>query len=79
VQTRPISSKSLPSYVQKHRKSTKNPPETGGHASILLAEVEKAHILRVYEETGENKAQTAKLLDIGLSTLRRKLESYGLE
>ena len=79
VQPRPISSKSLPSYVQKHRKSTKNPPETGGHASVLLAEVEKAHILRVYEGTGENKAQTAKLLDIGLSTLRRKLESYGLE
>jgi DNA-binding NtrC family response regulator len=43
-----------------------------------LSEVEKDHILQVYEETGRNKAQTAKLLRIGLNTLRRKLESYGI-
>jgi two-component system response regulator AtoC len=44
-----------------------------------LREVEKTCILRVYEETNKNKMQTAKILDIGLNTLRRKLKSYGLE
>ncbi len=45
VQTRPISSKSLPSYVQRNRNFAKQPPETGGHPPVHLAEVEKAHIL----------------------------------
>jgi two-component system response regulator AtoC len=44
-----------------------------------LAEREQAQILDVYERTDRNKAQTAKLLDIGLSTLRRKLASYGID
>ncbi|MBW2575393.1 MAG: hypothetical protein JRC88_07895 [Deltaproteobacteria bacterium] len=28
---------------------------------------------------GRNKSQSAKLLGIGLNTLRRKLRSYGIE
>ncbi len=43
---------------------------------LQLSQVEKAHILRAYKKTGENKSQTARLLGIGLNTLRRKLESY---
>ena len=34
--------------------------------------------IKVYDQTGKNKSQTAKLLGIGLNTLRRKLESYGI-
>jgi transcriptional regulator with PAS, ATPase and Fis domain len=41
-----------------------------------LAEMEKKHILKAYENTGRNKTRTAKLLGIGLNTLRRKLEEY---
>jgi DNA-binding NtrC family response regulator len=48
-------------------------PENGAS----LSDVEKSHILRVYSQNGRNKAETAKLLDIGINTLRRKLESYG--
>ena len=44
-----------------------------------LEVMEKQYILRAYDATGRNKAQTAKLLDIGLNTLRRKLESYGVD
>lgn len=44
-----------------------------------LAAREKEQILEVYERTDRNKAQTAKLLDIGLSTLRRKLAAYGID
>ncbi len=47
-------------------------------SAVSLAEVEKAHILKVYDQTGRNKVQTAKLLEIGLNTLRRKLDSYGV-
>lgn len=43
-----------------------------------LAEVEKDHILHAYKQTGENKSKTARLLGIGLNTLRRKLASYGV-
>jgi len=42
-----------------------------------LAEVERNHIVNVYHLTGRNKAQTARILGIGLNTLRRKLKSYG--
>jgi two-component system NtrC family response regulator len=44
-----------------------------------LDEVEKAHILSVLEETGGNKTKAAEILGIGLTTLYRKLQSYGLE
>ena len=43
-----------------------------------LADVEKRHILRAYRHLSDNKAKTAKLLGIGLNTLRRKLEQYGV-
>ena len=45
---------------------------------VSLAQVEKAHILKVYKHTNQNKSQTARQLGIGLNTLRRKLKSYGI-
>jgi transcriptional regulator with PAS, ATPase and Fis domain len=39
----------------------------------------KHHIMEIYKETGKNKMQTAKILEIGINTLRRKLRSYGEE
>jgi DNA-binding NtrC family response regulator len=50
-----------------------------GEPIVPLAEVERGHILRAYEETAHNKLRTAKLLRIGLNTLRRKLASYGVD
>ncbi len=43
-----------------------------------LADVEKRHILHVYEACGRNKTQAAKVLEIGLQTMHRKLRSYGV-
>lgn len=43
-----------------------------------LASVEKLHILRVLQHTKGNKTETARLLNIGLTTLYRKIEEYGL-
>ena len=41
-----------------------------------LASVEKLHIQRVLNHCKGNKSETAKLLNIGLTTLYRKLEEY---
>ncbi|MCC6552452.1 MAG: sigma-54-dependent Fis family transcriptional regulator [Polyangiaceae bacterium] len=46
---------------------------------LPLAEVERRHILRVYEATGKNKTQTAKVLGISPQTLHRKLGAYGVQ
>ena len=49
----------------------------GGEA-LDLASVEREHIARVLRRTGGNKTRTAALLGIGLTTLYRKIEEYGL-
>ena len=46
--------------------------------SLELAEVEKQHIKKVLTITKGHKAEAAKILDIGLNTLYRKIESYNL-
>ena len=45
---------------------------------LSLASVEKNHILKILQFTKSNKTETAKLLGIGLTTLYRKLEEYGI-
>jgi len=80
AQGRPISSRFLPDHFRNQKKiRRKQNTERPGGSVTPLAEVEKAHILMVYEQTGRNKAQTSELLGIGLNTLRRKLSSYGIE
>lgn len=43
-----------------------------------LASAEKIHIQKVLNYTGGNKTETARLLNIGLTTLYRKIEEYKL-
>jgi DNA-binding NtrC family response regulator len=43
-----------------------------------LAQIEKTHILNAYRQLDGNKSQTARILGIGLNTLRRKLTLYGI-
>ena len=47
--------------------------------SMALDALERHHILRVPEYTKGNKAEAARLLGIGIATLYRKLESYGMK
>ena len=47
--------------------------------SLALGDLERRHILRVLEHTRGNKAEAARLLGIGIATLYRKLESYGMK
>ncbi len=44
-----------------------------------MADVERRHILAVYNATDKNKSQTARVLQIGLQTLHRKLKAYGVK
>ena len=48
-------------------------------ASLKMDEIEKQHILKVLHQTNGNKTKTAEALGIGLTTLYRKLQAYGLE
>ncbi len=47
--------------------------------SLKLDEIEKHHILSILEKTNGNKTKTAEILGIGLTTLYRKLQSFGIE
>jgi DNA-binding NtrC family response regulator len=74
----PITPRSLPNYLPAKQSFKKSP--TAGDGPILPLEVvEKNHILRAYNATERNKSRTAKLLGIGLNTLRRKFKSYGID
>jgi DNA-binding NtrC family response regulator len=46
-------------------------------ALLPLAELERRYIFRMLETTKGNRTQAAKILGIGLRTLRRKLNEYG--
>jgi DNA-binding NtrC family response regulator len=47
-------------------------------SSLFLTTVEKKHIQKVLAFTGGNKTEAARLLEIGLATLYRKIEAYEL-
>ena len=46
--------------------------------SLDLKSVERNHIIKVLRHTHGNKTETARLLKIGLTTLYRKIEEYGI-
>ena len=50
-----------------------------GKTPFHLSEVEKRHITRVLEHTKGNKSEAARLMNIGLATLYRKIDEYGLK
>ncbi|MEK7484896.1 MAG: sigma-54 dependent transcriptional regulator [Planctomycetota bacterium] len=47
--------------------------------SMSLEEVERHHILDVMQHAKNNKTKTAEILGIGLTTLYRKLQHYGIK
>lgn len=68
---------SLPNEFQQ---STSNPQQSAKPLSAFeLASAEKIHIQKVMNYTNGNKTETAKLLNIALTTLYRKLEEYKIK
>lgn len=49
-----------------------------GYSGFDLSGVEKMHIQKVLKYTNGNKTEASRLLGIGLTTLYRKIEEYGL-
>ena len=73
---RPVAVEHLPAQVAAQGAHVcRQQAETGSIRP--LADVERAHILSAYRSTGRNKSRTARILGIGLNTLRRKLRAYG--
>ena len=60
---------SLPLYTEK---------ATAENDSLSIKTLEKEHIQKVLQYTKGNKAEAARLLEIGIATLYRKLEEYQL-
>lgn len=60
----------LPVELQ-YRQST-----NGTLSAFSMASAEKLHIQKVLNHTGSNKAETARLLEIGVATLYRKIDEY---
>jgi len=50
-----------------------------GHTAFDMAAIEKMHIQRVLNHAHGNKAEAARLLNIGIATLYRKLNEYKLD
>jgi len=67
-----ISVEDLPVELQIAVSST----EANSLSAFDLASAEKLHILKVLNHTKGNKTEAARLMNIGLTTLYRKLEEY---
>ena len=50
-----------------------------GRVGMTMAEIEQVAIQKTLTETGGNKTEAAKILDIGVRTLHRKLDAYRQE
>jgi DNA-binding NtrC family response regulator len=74
----PISVETLPAHLRARRPAPKVMQRAESEPIVPLEEVEKRHIVTTYDRMGKNKSQTAIALGIGLNTLRRKLEEYGI-
>ena len=46
---------------------------------MTMTEIERAAIQKTLVEAGGNKTEAAKILDIGVRTLHRKLDAYRQE
>lgn len=64
---------SLPANFRNASQDSDNPL-----SGFSLANVEKIHIDKVLKHTNGNKTETARLLNIGLTTLYRKISEYEL-
>ncbi|MFH6935909.1 sigma-54-dependent transcriptional regulator [Flavobacterium sp. FlaQc-30] len=62
-------------YEMQHQAEKSSKPMS----AFSMQSVEKLHIQKVLNYTKGNKAETARLLEIGIATLYRKLEEYGIE
>jgi transcriptional regulator with PAS, ATPase and Fis domain len=71
-----LDSRLLPYEIQHARPTGQQHQQL---SAFSIASVEKLHILKVLNHTKGNKAEAARLLEIGSATLYRKMEEYGIK
>jgi len=71
--------KFLPGEIARRKTKKTAASDSEDNSMIPPEQMEKVFILRVYNRLNNNKSKTARTLGIGLNTLRRKLESYGVK
>jgi DNA-binding NtrC family response regulator len=64
----------LPPYLRAPEPEAK----AAGPVGITVADSEKDLILRTLDQTGNNKAETARRLGLDVKTIRNKLKAYGM-
>ncbi len=64
---------SLPPDIRQKHSGEQNLP------AFYLSSVERCHILKMLRYTNGNKTEAARLMNIGLATLYRKLEEYSIK
>ena len=64
---------SLPFDIQQRHSGEQNLP------AFYLSSVERCHILKMLQYTNGNKTEAARLMNIGVATLYRKLEEYSIK
>ncbi len=74
-ETAELNMDSLPAEFQKQAPQVRNGKQL---SAFDLASAEKLHIQKVLNYTGGNKTETARLLNIGLTTLYRKIDEFKL-
>ncbi|MFO7716078.1 sigma-54-dependent transcriptional regulator [Desulfosarcina sp.] len=77
AQGKPIQINCLPTHIRNRAVKSVHPLQD--QPVPTLAELEKNHISAVYRMLDHNKAESARVLGIGINTLRRKLKAYGIK
>ncbi len=71
----------LSAYVKQtveHYLSQLSGHDAVGLHAMVISEVEKPLLEAAYEHSGYNQSKTAKTLGLSRSTLRKKLDQYGI-
>ena len=76
---RHISAAFLPKFLLKTKKMSTVNKNSASEPLPPLGLVEKNYILKVYHQMDKNKSKTAEILGIDRNTLRKKIQSYGVE
>jgi two-component system, NtrC family, response regulator AtoC len=74
-----ISAAVIPEIVRRAKKISAVDNDSASEPFLSLELIEKNHILRVYRQMDKNKSKTAEVLGIDRNTLRKKIQSYGVE
>jgi DNA-binding NtrC family response regulator len=65
--------------IETGRSASRGPASEGVPRGLTLREIERRAIVQALEDCQGNRSHAAKILDIDRSTLRRKMQEYGIE